>query len=319
MSAADELPIRFGPDGLVPVAVQDAETDAVLMLAYMNREALDATRATGEAHYWSRSRNALWHKGATSGHVQHVEELRVNCDLNSLLLRVRQRGAVCHTGYPTCYYRLLGADDSLTVVAERAFDPAEVYGEAGAASAAGDVASAARLLFGAYAYLRDNDLSRESSTSRRLRSPEPATMVRVADELRELAGVLDGSHRHAGLRDDAILEGSQVLYWLLVACFGHGLGWDDLRLDTALAAPSARDADGAVSSLHGLASEWLRAEADAIPDGLPRRTAHAVAAAATVAGVTPLDILAHDLADLRQRAYLAAYFDHADAADAARA
>ena len=66
MSAADDLPIRFGPDGLVPVAVQDAESGAVLMLAFMNREALEATRATGEAHYWSRSRNALWHKGATS-------------------------------------------------------------------------------------------------------------------------------------------------------------------------------------------------------------------------------------------------------------
>ena len=319
MSAADDLPIRFGPDGLVPVAVQDAESGAVLMLAFMNREALEATRATGEAHYWSRSRNALWHKGATSGHVQHVEELRVNCELNSLLLRVRQRGAACHTGYPTCYYRRLEADGSLTPVAERVFDPADVYGEATAPSPADDVVAAARLLFGAYAYLLDNDLSRESGTSRRLRSPEPATSARVADELRELAGVLDGSHRHAGLRDDAILEGSQVLYWLVVASLGHGLGWDDLRLDTALAALPARDADSAASSLCGLAAEWLRAEADAIPPGLPHRTASAVAASAAVAGVAPLDILAHDLADLRQRAYLAAYFAHADAAEGARA
>lgn len=319
MSAADDLPIRFGPDGLVPVAVQDAESGAVLMLAFMNREALEATRATGEAHYWSRSRNALWHKGATSGHVQHVEELRVNCELNSLLLRVRQRGAACHTGYPTCYYRRLEADGSLTPVAERVFDPADVYGEATAPSPADDVVAAARLLFGAYAYLLGNDLSRESSTSRRLRSADQSTLARVADELAELAGVLDGSHRHAGLHEDVVLEGSQVVYWLIVAGLGHGLGWDDLRLDTALAAPPARSSGVAASSLRDLAAEWREADANAIPRDLPHRTACAVAVAAAATGVPPLDILAHDLEELRRRTYLAPYFDLADAAEAARA
>lgn len=313
MSAADDLPVRFGPDGLVPVAVQDAASGAVLMLAFMNREALAATRATGEAHYWSRSRNALWHKGATSGHVQQVEAIHVNCEQNSLLLRVRQQGAVCHEGYPTCYYRRLEPDGTLAVVAERAFDPATVYGDGERLPEPG-LAAAARLLVGAYAYLRDHDLTAESGTSRRLRAADPATATRVADELRELAGVLDGTHRHTGLHEDVILEGSQVIYWLLVAGLGRGLGWDDLRLDRALAAPPAPSLDAAASALRAQADEWVAGD-DSATGELAERTAGTVAAAARAAAVEPGDLLAHDLAELRQRPYLANYF----AADPVRA
>lgn len=123
--------IRFDERGLIPVVVQEAGSNAVLLLAYMNTQALEATLRTGQAHFWSRSRGKLWRKGEQSGRVQLVEELYVNCEDNSLLLRVRQQGgAACHTGYPTCYYRRLAPDGSWQIVEERVFDPAEVYDHA---------------------------------------------------------------------------------------------------------------------------------------------------------------------------------------------
>ncbi|HEU5430664.1 MAG TPA: phosphoribosyl-AMP cyclohydrolase, partial [Thermomicrobiales bacterium] len=114
---AADAPIRFDAGGLVPVVTQDAATGAVLMLAFMNDTALAATRATGRAHYWSRSRGKLWRKGETSGNEQIVDGIYVNCERNSLLLRVHQTGAVCHDGYPTCFYRRLEPDDALTTIA----------------------------------------------------------------------------------------------------------------------------------------------------------------------------------------------------------
>jgi phosphoribosyl-ATP pyrophosphohydrolase/phosphoribosyl-AMP cyclohydrolase len=99
--------IRWDERGLVPAVVQDAHTGQVLMLAYMNRDALARTLAEGEAWFWSRSRSELWHKGATSGHVQHVVEVRYDCDADSLLLRVEPAGPACHTGHQTCFYRRL--------------------------------------------------------------------------------------------------------------------------------------------------------------------------------------------------------------------
>lgn len=98
---------RFGADGLIPVAVTEAETRALLMLAYMNAEALEKTLATAEAWYWSRSRRALWRKGETSGHVQSVVEMRVDCDQDALELVVRQTGPACHTDRARCFYRVV--------------------------------------------------------------------------------------------------------------------------------------------------------------------------------------------------------------------
>jgi len=121
--------IRFDEDGLAPVVVQDAGSNAVLLLAYMNSQALEATLRTGKAHFWSRSRGRLWRKGETSGRELLVERLYINCEDNSLLLRVRQQGdAACHTGHPTCYYRELAPDGTWREVQPRVFDPAEVYG-----------------------------------------------------------------------------------------------------------------------------------------------------------------------------------------------
>lgn len=101
--------IRFDERGLVPVVVQDVSTGQVLMVAYMNAAALALTQSTGQAHFWSRSRQSLWHKGATSGNVQHVREIRVDCDADTLLLLVDPVGPACHTGEMSCFYRPLGA------------------------------------------------------------------------------------------------------------------------------------------------------------------------------------------------------------------
>jgi phosphoribosyl-AMP cyclohydrolase len=97
--------IKFDTNGLVPVIVQDAETEEILMLAYMNRQSLQLTLEKGETYFWSRSRQELWHKGATSGNVQRVVEVRVDCDADALLVRVHPAGPACHTGNQTCFYR----------------------------------------------------------------------------------------------------------------------------------------------------------------------------------------------------------------------
>ncbi len=100
--------IAWDERGLVPAIVQDAETGQVLMLAYMNRESLQLTLETGQTHFWSRSRQQLWHKGATSGNVQHVREIRYDCDGDTLLVLVEPAGPACHTGEVSCFYRVVG-------------------------------------------------------------------------------------------------------------------------------------------------------------------------------------------------------------------
>lgn len=98
---------KTNSDGMVPVVVQDAENDEVLMLAYMNEEAFETTLRLGKMTYWSRSRNELWTKGLSSGHVQYVKQLLIDCDNDTILAKVEQVGAACHTGNRTCFYRTL--------------------------------------------------------------------------------------------------------------------------------------------------------------------------------------------------------------------
>jgi phosphoribosyl-AMP cyclohydrolase len=114
-------------DGLIPAIAQDAETGEVLMLAYMNRESYDETVATGRAVYFSRSRGKLWRKGEESGHVQQVRGIFLDCDADTILLRVHQvGGAACHEGYPSCFFRQV-TPTGLQVVGQRVFDPQQVY------------------------------------------------------------------------------------------------------------------------------------------------------------------------------------------------
>ena len=105
---------RFGPDGLSPCVTIEASSGDVLMFAWMNEEALRRTLETGLVHYWSRSRNSLWQKGETSGHIQEIVEIRVDCDGDSVLYRVRQTGPACHTLQPTCFHRAV-EDEGLAV------------------------------------------------------------------------------------------------------------------------------------------------------------------------------------------------------------
>jgi phosphoribosyl-AMP cyclohydrolase len=117
--------------GLVPVIAQDATTGQVLMLAWMNREAFDETVRTGQACYYSRSRGKLWRKGETSGHVQQVREIFIDCDADTVLLKVEQvGGAACHEGYRSCFFRKVEGSE-LKVIAERVVDPKAVYGMKG--------------------------------------------------------------------------------------------------------------------------------------------------------------------------------------------
>jgi phosphoribosyl-AMP cyclohydrolase len=114
--------------GLLPAIVQDYKSGKVLMLAYINRESWEKTLEKGEAHYWSRSRREIWHKGDTSGHVQKVREVLVDCDNDTVLFRVEQvGGAACHTGYQSCFYRKIEPDGSVFVVDTKVFDPERVY------------------------------------------------------------------------------------------------------------------------------------------------------------------------------------------------
>jgi phosphoribosyl-AMP cyclohydrolase len=123
---------RYDERGLITAVAIDADSREVLMVAAMNAQALARTVETGEAHYWSRSRSELWHKGATSGHVQDVVEIRVDCDQDAVILSVRQRGpGCCHVGYASCFYRVVKRQDgSVVLLTDRpkAYDPSQVYG-----------------------------------------------------------------------------------------------------------------------------------------------------------------------------------------------
>lgn len=132
-----QLAPKFGPDGLMPCITSDAHTGEVLMLGMMNEEALRLTITTGEAHYFSRSRQALWHKGATSGLVQTVVEARIDDDQDAIWLRVvvAGSGASCHVGYRSCFYRSVpvgaNAGQPLDILEDtKTFDPVDVYGDA---------------------------------------------------------------------------------------------------------------------------------------------------------------------------------------------
>ena len=124
-----EMKLNFEKgQGLLPAIAQDWQTGQVLMLAYMNREAWDQTLATRKAHYWSRSRNELWLKGGTSGHVQMVKEIFIDCDGDTILLKVEQLGGgACHTGYKSCFFQKVDEKGTIEIVGQKGFDPQEVY------------------------------------------------------------------------------------------------------------------------------------------------------------------------------------------------
>ncbi len=247
--------LRFDRQGLIPSVVVDDATGNVLMVAFMNEEALQKTRETGFTHFFSRSRNTIWRKGEQSGNSQEVRAIFVNCEENSILLRVIQNGgAACHDGYQSCYYRRLLPDDRYEVVMERVFDPTEVYKNSNSQVTSStkedefhidkdsthietpeELRIKMRQLYGVYLYLRDNDMSEQSNTSRLLQDHSQSYLVsRLADELQELVDVQSGEHKHAGREPDTILEGSQVGYWLFLIAATIHLNYNDFMPHEAL-------------------------------------------------------------------------------------
>lgn len=123
----DKLDIKFDEKGLVPAIVQDIDTGEILMMAWMNEAALKQTLEVKKATFYSRSRDKMWIKGESSGHVQEVVEARVDCDQDLVLLKCKSHGPCCHVGYNSCFYRTADANGKLTVVEEKVFDPEKVY------------------------------------------------------------------------------------------------------------------------------------------------------------------------------------------------
>jgi len=318
--------LKFDRQGLLPVVIQDDTSNTVLMVAFMSEEALRLTRATGYTHFYSRSRNAIWRKGEQSGHVQAVRAIFVNCEENSLLIRVQQvEDAACHMGYRSCYYRQLLPNDTYETVAERVFDPEVVYSPIGESSPLPEVSSnifpiaidytipdkklnyqletTMRQLYNAYLYLRDHDLSEQSNTSYLLQERSPHYLItRLADELQELADVQIGEHVHAGREPDTILEASQVGYWLLLIAAIYQLPYDDIAPHTALL-QGYQDKSGYEKSIE-MREECLNLlgtfDTTQIAPGLKHGFA-LIGWACAEAGVSPLAPAEYDLEQMRKK------------------
>lgn len=291
--------LRFDAAGLVPVVLQDHVSREVLILAYMDRDALSRTLGTGLVHFYSRSRGEIWLKGESSGRLQHVVEVRPNCELDSLLVLVRQElPGACHTGHSSCYYQRL-ADGGLEEVAPPLFDPDDVYEDASSEYAS--LLQPLAELLGAYRWLAEREIVPESRTWRILHGEGPDPLERLRDEWGELLGVLDGTHVHEGFERDALLEAYQVLYWTCLlhvrsvspidpplAAHSLLLGWrvgqEPRRMLEAALAQHAEPA-------HGLPFLW-----------------EALGAACREAGLDPELVVRRDLEDLRERPYMGAYF-----------
>ena len=173
--------VRFDEDGLVPCVTQDADSGEVLTLAWMNRESLDLTISTGQIHFFSRSRNEIWHKGSTSGNTQEVVELRIDCDADAILALVRPAGAACHTGERTCFYRRL----------EDGEDPTKVPSEALAALARTIVSRAEEMPEGSYttSLLSDSSLAGDKvieEAAEVVEAVDSESEERVAEEAADL-------------------------------------------------------------------------------------------------------------------------------------
>ncbi len=125
MSFADNL--KYNSDGLIPAIIQDVDDNTVLMMAYMNKDAVIATVETGKTNFWSRSRQKYWIKGESSGHIQEVKEIFYDCDADTLLIKVKQHGGACHVGYRSCFYTKVNKDGSTETVGEKVFDPDQIY------------------------------------------------------------------------------------------------------------------------------------------------------------------------------------------------
>lgn len=191
--------------GLVPAIAQDATTGTVLMMAWMNREALERTRASGEAHFWSRSRQSLWRKGETSGNTLRVIEIRIDCDADTVLLRVEPAGPACHTGKTACFYRTIeGAEDDAA--------PGHV------------LAALERVLI----ERRDHATGEKSYTRALLDGGFPKILAKIAEEQGELAAELPD-----GEADQVVHEAADLVFHVMVGLVARKIPIDDVWRELA--------------------------------------------------------------------------------------
>jgi len=215
--------ITYDDRGLVPAVLQDARTGEVLMVAWMNRESLGLTQETGQAHFWSRSRQTLWHKGATSGNVMHVREIRVDCDGDTLLVLVDPAGPACHTGERTCFYRELPG---------RREGGRDANGGEGTAvrEATGAGASDADIVDELFAVILERERRRPegSYTTKLLDAGENEILKKVGEEAVEvvLAAKDEGDER-------LVYEVADLAYHLLVLLAARGLEPADVAAELA--------------------------------------------------------------------------------------
>jgi phosphoribosyl-ATP pyrophosphohydrolase/phosphoribosyl-AMP cyclohydrolase len=235
MSTTVAAGLTWDERGLIPAVVQHAETGALLMVAWMNAESLALTRSTGLAHFWSRSRQKLWMKGETSGHTLAVQEVRTDCDADTLLIRALPAGPACHTGKPTCFFRILPAGVPATAPPDTSDVP-----DAAVSSAPPDTsfieddgppAPAVLVLDRLQAILRarrDDASAEKSYTKSLLAGGYPKILAKIAEEHGELAAELP-----AGAAKDVVHETADLLFHVMVGLVARDIPFDDVWAELA--------------------------------------------------------------------------------------
>ncbi|WP_027340848.1 bifunctional phosphoribosyl-AMP cyclohydrolase/phosphoribosyl-ATP diphosphatase HisIE [Halonatronum saccharophilum] len=203
--------LKFDKNGLIPAIIQDAQTKEVLMMAYMNEDSLKHTIRTGRTCFWSRSRQELWCKGETSGHIQEVEEINYDCDGDTLLIKVNQTGGACHTGHRSCFYRGIKKKEE----AQKVFNPDEVYKKA----------LDGEILDELYTVIKDRKLNPKegSYTSSLYEKGENSFLKKIGEEATEV--VMAAKENDKG---EIIYESADLLYHLLVALVYYGVELNDI-------------------------------------------------------------------------------------------
>jgi len=213
--------ISFNADGVVPAIVQDHDTGEVLMVGYMNRETFQKSLETGITHFWSRTRRKIWKKGETSGHIQKIKEVFIDCDGDALLFKVEQVKAACHTGYKSCFYRAADkATGTWTVKGERVFIPEEVYAEAQS-----PINQNTSVLQELYDVIVDRKLHpREGSyTCYLFEKGIDKILKKVGEESAEVIIAVKN-----GKKSEVIYETCDLIYHLLVVLVEQGISLEDV-------------------------------------------------------------------------------------------
>ena len=200
--------LNFDEDGLIPAIIQDAETDEVLMMAYMNEKSLKNTIRTGRTCFWSRSRQKMWWKGEQSGNIQEVEEIKYDCDGDTLLIKVEQTGGACHTGHKSCFYRGIKRSEE----PDKVFDPEEAY----------DDTHVIKELYNIISDRKENP-TKGSYTSSLYQAGENDFLKKIGEEATEIVMAAKDD-----AKDEVIYETADFIYHLLVVLVYHDISLSEI-------------------------------------------------------------------------------------------